>query len=137
MIKSNTQIVSSGNNSNSAGATDGDTTKRTNMNYVMDSNRPMESPTPIDFFVAGSPIVHQALGGRKLQSKGGMRCESTYTPRNVSALSSHFNSNNQPSRNGTGLITSKQPITSKISSSNAKNERNSFIQPPSSHVGVL
>ena len=59
VIKSNTQIASSGANSNSAGATDGDTTKRTNMNYVMDSNRPtVESPTPLDFYVAGSPIVH-------------------------------------------------------------------------------
>lgn len=125
MIKSDTQIASSGNNSNSAGATDGDTTKRTNMNYVMDSNRPIESPSPMDFFVAGSPIVHQALGGRKLQSKG-IKSDLTYTPRNISALGSQFSSNNQPNKNGAGLITSKQPVTSKVSS-NAKNERNSYI----------
>ena len=91
VIKSNTQIVnSSRTHTNSAGATDGDTTKRTNMmnmQYVLDSNRPLD--TPIEFMVSGSPIVHQALGGRKLHSKG-IKYDSTITSRNASFLGSQF-----------------------------------------------
>ena len=48
VIKSKENIVASSN-----GATDGDTTKRTN-NYILDTNRAVEH---LDF-LSGSPIVH-------------------------------------------------------------------------------
>ena len=60
VIKSNALIVQE-EQRHSIGATDGDTSKRTTM-YVLDSNRPVET---FDF-LSGSPIVHQAFGGRKL-----------------------------------------------------------------------
>ena len=143
VIKSNTQIVnSSRTHTNSAGATDGDTTKRTNMmnmQYVLDSNRPLD--TPIEFMVSGSPIVHQALGGRKLHSKG-IKYDSTITSRNASFLGSQFSASGGNHHQQLSNFNSNNKQQNRVMRNNANKTATSTKKTDggyemSSHVGLL